>query len=99
MKHFGRHIPAEVRSALDLGDPPDFKGAVCDDCGKRHGLEYDHVDPFSNGGPTSYDNLKARCYTDHHAKTEQDRKAGLLKPRGRPNDAGHAGGPDPPPPP
>jgi 5-methylcytosine-specific restriction endonuclease McrA len=92
VKHFGRHIPAEIRTALDLGDPPDFTGAVCEDCGKRHHLEYDHVDPFSNGGPTSVDNLKPRCWTDHHAKTERDRRAGLLKPQRK-------SGPDPRPPP
>ncbi|HEX6393999.1 MAG TPA: HNH endonuclease signature motif containing protein [Acidimicrobiales bacterium] len=84
LARFGRHIPAHLRAALDIGDPPDFDGKKCADCGKRHRLQLDHVDPVANNGPTSYKNLQPRCYTDHQAKTEQDRKAGLLKRSGRP---------------
>jgi HNH endonuclease len=80
VKHFGRHLPAVLRTALDLGPVPDFSGRACVDCGSRWGLEYDHVDPVANGGPTAYANLEARCYKDHQIKTEQDRKAGLLGP-------------------
>jgi hypothetical protein len=80
--HFGRHISAELRTALELGSPPDFDGAACVDlgCGRRYGLEWDHVDPLAHGGPTSHDNLVARCWPHHHEKTEQDRAAGLLGP-------------------
>jgi 5-methylcytosine-specific restriction endonuclease McrA len=80
--HFGRHIPAELRTALQLGPPPDFDGVTCVEagCGRRYGLEWDHVDPVANGGATSYDNLKARCWPHHHDKTEEDRKSGLLGP-------------------
>lgn len=102
LTRLGRHIPAHLRAALDVGDPPDFDGKKCADCGKRHHLQMDHVDPVANNGPTSYKNLKPRCYTDHQAKTDQDRKAGLFKPRRRPTDAGDAhrpSGPDPPAPP
>ena len=80
----GRHIPVALRAALDIGQPPDFTGKRCTDCGKRFRLELDHVDPVANGGPTSYGNLEHRCFLDHQAKTERDRKAGLLKPKGRP---------------
>lgn len=78
--HFGRHIPAELRTALDLGPPPHFEGVVCDHdgCGRCYGLEWDHVDPVANGGATSYDNLRARCWPHHRAKTERDRQAGWL---------------------
>jgi hypothetical protein len=78
--HFGRHIPAELRTALEVGSPPRFDGAECveEGCGRRYGLEWDHVDPVAHGGPTSYDNLAARCWPHHRAKTERDRQAGLL---------------------
>jgi hypothetical protein len=80
VKHLGRHFPAELRSALDLGPVPAFAGAQCTDCGSRFGLEYDHVNPVANQGETSYENVAARCWADHKAKTEQDRQAGLLGP-------------------
>jgi Domain of unknown function (DUF222)/HNH endonuclease len=80
IKHFGRHLPAALRTALDLGPVPEFTGRACVDCGSRWGLQYDHVDPVANGGPTEYANLQARCYKDHQIKTEQDRKSGLLGP-------------------
>lgn len=80
IKHFGRHLPAELRTALDLGEVPSFPGLRCADCGRRYGLEYDHVVPVASGGPTAYDNLEARCFIDHRAKTERDRKNGLLGP-------------------
>ncbi len=86
IKHFGRHFPAELRTALDLGPVPAFTGARCGECGSRFGLEYDHVNPVANKGLTSYGNVQALCWDDHQAKTERDRQAGLL-------------GPDPPYPP
>jgi hypothetical protein len=79
--HFGRHIRAELRTALELGRPPRFDGVECaeEGCGRRYGLEWDHVDPVAHGGPTSYDNLTARCWPHHRAKTSHDRQAGLLR--------------------
>ncbi len=78
--HYGRRIPAELRTALELGDPERLDGAVCSNegCDRRHGLELDHDDPVANGGPSSYENLWFRCGPDHWAKTERDRNAGLL---------------------
>jgi hypothetical protein len=78
--HFGRYKPARLLTALSLGDPPDFDGVVCvhPGCDRRHHLEWDHVDPVANGGPTSYQNLSPRCRPHHDEKTEQDRAAGLL---------------------
>ena len=78
--HYGRHIPALLRTVLELGDPERLDGAVCveDGCDRRHDLEWDHDDPVANDGVTSYENLKARCRPDHWAKTERDRKAGKL---------------------
>ncbi|MBV8304342.1 MAG: DUF222 domain-containing protein, partial [Acidimicrobiia bacterium] len=78
--HLGRHIPAELRTALELGAPPDFDGVTCSvqGCNRRHGLEWDHTDPVANGGPTSYTNLSPKCWPHHREKTVQDRRAGLL---------------------
>jgi HNH endonuclease len=90
--HFGRKYPAVLRTALELGGPPDFNGNVCaaPGCDRRYHLQRDHIDPVANHGPTSYANNQMLCPPDHRIKTEHDRKAGLLrrkKPRGR--------GPDP----
>jgi hypothetical protein len=78
--HYGRHVPAVLQTALDLGDPGRLDGAVCCEagCDRRHELERDHVDPVANDGPTSYDNVKYRCKPHHWEKTERDRKAGRL---------------------
>jgi hypothetical protein len=78
--HFGRRMSAELRTALELGAPQRFEGAVCVEagCDRRHDLEWDHVDPVANGGRTSYENIEARCRPDHWAKTERDRAAGRL---------------------
>ena len=90
VKHFGRHIKAEVRTALELGSPPHLDGVTCADanCDRRYHLEWDHIDPHANWGPTAYDNFQGLCWSHHRAKTERDRQAGLLGPR--------EPGPDPP---
>lgn len=84
--HFGRHLKAEVRTALGLGPPPLFPGEVCreEGCGRRYHLEYDHIDPLIHGGPTAIDNLEPLCHHCHAEKTRRDRKAGLLRPRPHP---------------
>jgi hypothetical protein len=82
--HYGRKAPpAHLRTVLELGDPPDFDGVTCVDCGRQFRLEQDHDDPVANGGPTSRSNLKPRCRECHLAKTERDRLAGLLGDRSR----------------
>jgi HNH endonuclease len=79
-KRWGRHIPIEVAIALELGEPPDFDGVACVDCGNRFRTEFDHVEPRAAGGPASHGNFKPRCRGCHLAKTERDRKAGKLRP-------------------
>jgi hypothetical protein len=89
VKHFGRHISAELRSALNLGTPPLFTGPVCNceaECGRRRGLQWDHIDPVANDGPTSYENLQPLSHRDHKEKTKRDREAGLLSGKRRKND-------------
>ena len=70
-----------LRTALDLGGPPDFNGNVCaaPGCDRHYHLQRDHIDPVANGGLTSYINNQPLCPPDHRIKTEQDRKAGLLR--------------------
>ena len=94
--HYGRHISAELRTALELGDPPGFEGAVCVDCGRRYRLEWDHLDPVANHGPTSFKNLKGRCWPCHQAKTERDREAGLLGDRWKDDEQEASDWHDPP---
>ena len=94
--HYGRTIPAHLRTALDLGHPPRFEGARCVDCGRSFGLQIDHVDPVANGGATSAANLRHRCVPCHGAKTERDRAAGLLGAALRRAIGLEEGGHDPP---
>ena len=93
VEHQGRKISAELRTALMLGEPPDFDGPVCAEpgCGARFGLECDHIHPVAAQGATSYRNAAMRCKPHHWAKTERDRAAGLLTPR---NPADRDGGAD-----
>ncbi|HET6875516.1 MAG TPA: DUF222 domain-containing protein [Acidimicrobiales bacterium] len=85
VKHLGRYRPAELETALLLGPAPAFPGRRCDHpgCGSRFGLQFDHIDPVANDGPTTYDNLQALCWHHHQEKTDRDRRAGLLGPHAR----------------
>jgi 5-methylcytosine-specific restriction endonuclease McrA len=88
LKRWTRHIPQPVRIALHMGDPPDFDGRKCVDCGRRFRLEFDHIHPFAAGGPTSLANGADRCPDCHRKKTRNDlrplRRAGRLKGRETP---------------
>ena len=83
IRHVGRHIPAELRTVLALGAPPDFDGVICSEpgCDRRYGLEMHHVEPDCRGGPVSRENMKALCGPHHIEQTERDRRAGLLRPK------------------
>jgi hypothetical protein len=91
IKHYGRHINAELRTILGIGDPPWFPGPVCVDCGAHFRLQIDHVDPVANNGATCATNLEPRCPPCHAAKTERDRNAGLLGQREQMRDRPRAG--------
>jgi hypothetical protein len=77
--HLGRRIPAELRTALELGPPPALAGVTCSEegCERRYGLEWDHREPFAEGGLTSYDNLDPLCRPHHREKTrgEEERRS------------------------
>jgi 5-methylcytosine-specific restriction endonuclease McrA len=86
IRRWGRHIPAAVKVALGLGNPPEFDGVKCVDCGNRFFIERDHIEPRGSGGETALDNLTNRCEPCHDKKTTRDREAGVLtvrKPRPR----------------
>jgi hypothetical protein len=78
--HHGRHRPAELNTALQLGPAPLFEGIACVEpgCNRTYGLQWDHKDPCANGGLTSFGNLQPYCTPHHCEKTERDRRAGLL---------------------
>ncbi|MGH2756762.1 MAG: HNH endonuclease [Actinomycetota bacterium] len=80
LKRFSRHVPPEIKVALELGEPLAFDGPVCSECGNRFRPQRDHLEPVVSRGPTSYPNLKWKCDPCHVAKTERDRRAGKLKP-------------------
>ena len=63
--HLGRHIPAPLRTAVEERD------RVCQvpTCDMTLGLEIDHIKPFSEGGPASFENLVRLCRRHHHQKT------------------------------
>lgn len=63
--HFGRTIPARLRTALQARDTE----CAVPGCHNRHRLEIDHIEPFAEGGPTSLDNLVRLCRPHHHMKT------------------------------
>lgn len=84
LRRWTRNIPVEVRIALELGDPPEFDGVKCLDCGNRFHIEFDHQQPHAAGGPASTENVKPRCLVCHIEKTQADRRSGRLKERAPP---------------
>jgi hypothetical protein len=85
VKHFGRYLPAELRTALEAGPAPTFQGLTCilPGCGRKYGLEFDHVEPVADGGLTSLQNLKPRCWPHHREKSELERLARRVTRRAR----------------
>jgi len=63
--HLGRAIPAKLRTGLEERD------RVCQvpTCDATLGLEIDHIKPFAEGGPTTFENLVMLCRRHHLQKT------------------------------
>jgi len=80
LRRWSRTTPPEVLLALQLGEPPEFDGVKCIDCGYRFRNEKEHSLPHVAGGCSSTTNLKWRCYGCHQKKTAEDRKEGKLTP-------------------
>jgi hypothetical protein len=62
--HYGRHIPAPVRTALDLLDTT----CAVPGCSTPR-TEYDHDHPYAHGGATSLTNLRPLCPHHHRQRT------------------------------
>ncbi|MEX2555840.1 MAG: DUF222 domain-containing protein [Actinomycetota bacterium] len=65
--HFGRTIPARLRTALEARD----QSCVVPGCDERESLEIDHIVPLAEGGPTRLDNLARLCRYHHAMKTHR----------------------------
>ena len=63
--HMGRALPAKLRTAVEERD------RVCQvpTCDMSIGLEIDHIVPFAEGGPTTFENLVRLCKRHHLQKT------------------------------
>ena len=83
IRRWTRNIPVGVRLALELGEPPAFEGIRCTRCGNRFRTEIDHIEPHVAGGLVSTEDLELLCWPCHQEKTEEDRKAGKLRPKRR----------------
>ena len=63
--HMGRAIPAKLRTGIEERDRV-CQGPTCD---VTLGLEIDHIKPFAEGGPTTFENLVRLCKRHHLQKT------------------------------
>ena len=72
-----RYVPAAVVRAVWKRDEDQcaFVGTL-GRCPEREFLELHHKDPFSEGGPTSVDNLELRCRSHNTHEWEQHTRAG-----------------------
>lgn len=77
VQHFGRTIPAEVRTALEERDGYRCQAPGCSHTGR---LQVDHITPHAGGGPTATTNLQLLCNHHHTAKTRADRARGWTGP-------------------
>jgi hypothetical protein len=74
--HFGRHIPAELRTAMIVGG----RECAIEGCDARGYLEIDHSEvDHARGGATALSNLERLCSV-HHARKTQGWKLGPRDP-------------------
>lgn len=80
--HHRRTVNAHLRTALLWRD------GGCVECGSTRLLQTDHHVEFTDGGPTSLDNLRLMCKPDHRRKTAEEAKARLRRSRSETPRAG-----------
>ncbi|WPU66866.1 HNH endonuclease [Peredibacter starrii] len=68
----GRAIPASVKRTVYARDKK------CTNCGSTHNLNYDHIIPYSMGGPASVENIRLLC---RECNQRGRIRAGLKAPR------------------
>jgi len=73
--HMGRALPAKLRTAVEERD------RVCQvpTCDVTLGLEIDHIVPFAEGGPTTFENLVRLCKRHHLQKTHDGYRLKRIK--------------------
>jgi len=82
VKHFGRRVPAAVRTALRTEAMLRAGEVRCGvpGCDRTAGLQWHHVEAHARGGPTSIDNLEPRCPHDHRREHAAQRRPGRPPP-------------------
>jgi hypothetical protein len=82
VKHFGRRIPAAVRTALHTEAMLRDGEVRCSvpGCDRTAGLQWHHVELHARGGPTSIDNLEPCCPHDHRREHAAQRSPGRPPP-------------------
>ncbi|HUR49427.1 MAG TPA: hypothetical protein VMY88_07900, partial [Acidimicrobiales bacterium] len=70
VKHFGRHRPAELDTALLVRSVLEDGEVICkvEGCGHTARIQWDHSQPFALGGPTAEWNLNPMCGFDNREK-------------------------------
>ena len=70
VRHFGRHRPAEVDTALLVRSVLDRGQVICivEGCDHTAHIQWDHAEPFGRGGPTAESNLNPMCGFHNRAK-------------------------------
>ena len=70
VKHFGRHRPAELDTALLVRSVLSDGQVICitEGCGETARLHWDHAEPFALGGPTAEWNVNPMCGFDNRGK-------------------------------
>jgi hypothetical protein len=65
--HFGRHIPAPLRTALEFRD----RACVVPGCDNPR-VQWDHHQPHADHGQTSLENLRGLCPCHHQQLTHDN---------------------------
>ena len=70
VKHFGRHRPAELDTALLVRSVLQHGQVMCmvEQCDQTAWIQWDHARPFALGGPTAEWNINPMCGFDNREK-------------------------------